>query len=118
MEENKIIIDEQENWQAVIEDIGDTIILWFLTKPSEIPIQGEVDEALEDIFGWETPIGIENLEMSMDDGSYSVYYGDLPEERYADLKPKIIDYLTSIYNEYKDRFVKRIETDLEEYDEL
>lgn len=115
---DKTIIDEQENWRAVIEDLGDTLVLYFITKPSGIPIQGEVDEALEDIYGWETPIGIGDLEMTMDDGSYSVYYGDYPQEQYAELRPKIKNYLTKIYTDNKKRFVKRIKADLEEYDKL
>ncbi len=116
--EDKIIIDEQKNWRAIIEDLGDTLVLYFVTKPSEIPIQGEVDEALEDIYGWETKTGIGNLEMTMDDGSYSVYYGDQPEEQYAELRPKIKEYLTKIYTDNKKRFVKRIKSDLKEYGDL
>ncbi len=116
--ENRLVIDEHKNWCAVIEDFEDTIVLSFLTKPSEIPIQGEVDEALEDVFGWETKIGIGELEMSMDDGSYSVYYGDCPEEEYEKLKPEIINYLISIYTKFKKRFIKRINADLKEYDDL
>lgn len=114
----KIIIDEQKDWRAVIEDLGDTLVLSFITKPSEIPIQGEVDEALEDIYGWETPIGIGDLVMDMDDGSYLVYYGDCPKEQHAELRPKIINYLTTIYTDNKSRFEKRIKADLEEYDRL
>jgi len=115
---DKTIIDEQKNWRAVIEDLGDTLVLYFITKPSEIPIQGEVDEALEEIYGWETKIGIGNLEMTMDDGSYSVYYGDYPKAQYAELRPKIKEYLTKIYTENKKRFVKCIKADLKEYGEL
>lgn len=114
----KTIIDEQKDWRAVIEDLGDTLVLYFVTKPSEIPIQGEVDEALEDIYGWETKIGIGDLEMTMDDGSYIVFYGDCPQEQYTELRPKIKDYLTKIYVDNKKRFVKRIKKDLKEYDEL
>lgn len=115
---DKTIIDEAEHWRAVIEDLGDTIVLNFVTKPREIPIQGEVDEALEDIYGWETKIGIGELEMTMDDGSYIVFYGDCPQEQYFELRPKIKEYLTKIYTENKIRFVKCIEADLKEYDEL
>lgn len=118
MEENNIIIDEQENWRAIIDDLGDTLVLCFETKPSGILIQGEVDEALEDIYGWETKIGVGDLEMEMDDGSYIVYYGDCPKEQHAELKPKIIQYLTSVYAENKERFAKCIEADLKEYDKL
>lgn len=116
--DDKTVIDEQKRWRAVVEDLGDTLVLYFETKPSEIPIQGEVDEALEDIYGWETKIGIGELEMTMDDGSYSVYYGDEPEEKYAELRPKIKEYLTKIYTENKKRFVKRIKADLKEYGDL
>lgn len=116
--EEKIIIDEQKDWRAIIYDLGDTLALCFETKPSEIPIQGEVDEALEDIYGWETEIGIGDLVMTMDDGSYIVYYGDCPEEQLAELKPKIIEYLTAIYTENKNRFEKCIKADLDEYDKL
>ena len=114
----KIIIDEEKDWSAVIYDFGETIALCFETKPSEIPIQGEVDEALEYIYGWETETGIGDLVMEMDDGSYLVYYGDCPEEQYADLRPKIINYLTAIYTDNKARFEKCIKADLEEYDKL
>ena len=115
---DKTIIDETKHWRAVIEDLGDTMVLNFVTKPSEIPIQGEVDEALEDIYGWETKIGIGELEMEMDDGSYIVFYGDYPQEQYTELRPKIKEYLTKIYTDNKKRFVKRIKADLKEYDTL
>ena len=118
MDEKRIVIDEQKKWRAVIEDLGDTLVLGFETKPSGIPIQGEVDEALEDIYGWETKIGIGDLEMTMDDGSYIVYYGDCPEEDHSELRPQIIKYLTAIYTDNKKRFAERIKTDLAEYDEL
>lgn len=118
MGENNIVIDEQKDWRAVISDLGDTLVLCFETKPSGIPVQGEVDNALEDIYGYETKIGIGDLEMLMDDGAYIVYYGDCPEEQIAELKPKITEYLKKIYNENKKRFTERIETDLAEYDEL
>ena len=118
MDKKRIVIDEQKNWSAIIEDLGDTFVLSFETKPSGIPIQGEVDEALEDIYGWETKIGIGDLEMMMDDGSYIVYYGDYPEDQLAKLKPKIIKYLTAIYTDNKKRFAKCIKADLSEYDEL
>lgn len=118
MDEKRIVIDEQKDWRAIIEDLGDTLVLCFETKPSGIPIQGEVDEALEDIYGWETKIDIGDLEMTMDDGSYIVYYGDCPEEQYAELIPQIIRYLTAIYTDNKERFVKCIKADLAEYDEL
>lgn len=114
----KTIIDEQKDWSAVLYDFGDTIALCFETKPSGIPIQGEVDEALEDIYGWETQTGIGDLVMEMDDGSYFVYYGDCPKEQHAELKPKIINYLTTIYTDNKSRFEECIKADLEEYDEL
>ncbi len=116
--DDKTIIDEQKDWRAIIEDLGDTLVLYFVTKPSEIPIQGEVDEALEDIYSWGTKIGIGDLEMCMDDGSYSVYYGDCPEEQYSELRPIIKEYLTKIYTDNKKRFVKRIKADLKEYGEL
>lgn len=118
MDKKDIIIDEQKNWRAVICDLGDTLALCFETKPSGIPIQGEVDEALEDIYGWETKTGIGDLEMTMDDGSYIVYFGDCPEEQHAQLKPQIIKYLTAIYTDNKKRFAKCIKADLAEYDEL
>ena len=116
--DDKTIIDEQKDWRAIIEDLGDTLVLYFITKPSEIPIQGEVDEALEELYGWETKTGIGDLEMIMSDGSYIVYYGDYPNNQYAELRPKIKEYLTKIYTDNKDRFVKCIQADLNEYDEL
>ncbi len=115
---DKTIIDETNCWRAIIEDLGDTIALYFVTKPSEIPIQGEVDEALEDIYGWETKIGIGELEMIMADGSYIVFYGDCPQEQYAVLRPKIKEYLTKIYTDNKKRFAKSIKADLKEYETL
>lgn len=114
----KTVIDEQKDWSAVIYDYGTTIALCFETKPSEIPIQGEVDSALEDIYGWETETGIDDLVMEMDDGSYLVYFGDCPEEQHVALKPQIIKYLTTIYTENKARFEECIKANLEEYDEL
>lgn len=118
--EEKLIIDEEKNWRAVIWDLGDTLSLCFETKPSEIPIQGEVDEALEDKYGWETKIGIGELEMEMemDDGSYIVYYGDCPQNQHEKLRPQIIEYLTKIYFDNKERFVNCISADLKEYDKL
>lgn len=118
MEENDIVIDEQKDWRALISDLGDTLVLCFETKPGGIPVQGEVDDALEDIYGYETKIGIGDLEMTMDDGSYIVYCGDCPEEQIEEFKPKIIEYLKKIYSENKERFAERIEADLAEYDEL
>ncbi len=116
--EERLIIDEQKDWRAVIYDYGETIALCFETKPSEIPIQGEVDSALEDIYGWETETGIGDLVMEMDDGSYLVYLGDCPKEQHAELKPQIIEYLKKIYTDHKPLFEKCIKADLDEYDEL
>lgn len=117
MEKDGIIIDERENWRAVINNYGETLCLSFETKPRGTTIQGEVDEALEDIYGWETKIGIEDLEMEMDDSLYLVYYGDCPKERHDELRPQIIAYLTKIYNENKERFEERILADLKDYEE-
>lgn len=114
----KITIDEQKDWRAVIRVLDDTITLGFETKPSEIPIQGEVDDALDGVYDYETKIGIYDLEMTLDDGFCIVYYGDCPQEKHAEVRPKIIEYLTNIYNENKKRFVKCIKADLKEYDEL
>ena len=118
MQEKEIIIDEQKHWRAKIYFVEDTIYLGFETKPSEIPIQGEVDEALEGVYDYDTKIGIGDLEMTIDDGFYMVYYGDCSEEMKAEVKPKIVEYLKNVYLENKKRFVKCIKADLKEYDEL
>lgn len=120
MENRDIVIDEQENWRAVIYFIGDdSICLGFETKPSGIAIQGNVDDALEDTHGYYVKnIGVEDLDMCMDDGFWVVYYGDCSEDKKQEVVPKIVDYLTALYNDNKKKFIKSIKADLKFYDKL
>ncbi len=56
MENKRIVLDdENKDWRAVL-DIYDTVVaLSFVTKPGEIPVQGDIDEVL----GWDDiPTGI------------------------------------------------------------
>lgn len=56
MENKRIVLDdENKDWRAVL-DIYDTVAaLSFVTKPGEIPVQGDIDEVL----GWDDiPTGI------------------------------------------------------------
>lgn len=116
--DKKIVIDEQKDWRAFIWVLDDTVSLGFETKPSEIPIQGEVDDALDGIYDYETEIGIGDLKMTLDDGFCIVYYGDCPKEQHEGIRPQIIEYLTNVYKENKKRFAKCIKADLKEYERL
>ena len=115
MDQERIVIDDSnEKWQAVL-DVGDTVaVLSFVTKPREIPIQGDIDEVL----GWDDiPTGIGDLVLFADDGFFAVDYADYPPEQVQELKPQLIYYFKELYEKNKKLFYDGVESTLKEYDE-
>ncbi len=112
MEQSDIVIDRQEGFIALIEDLGNVVTLSFYTNPEGNCIQGHVDETFELIYDYKISLDIENAEVLGDDGFLGVYLDDLTEEERQEAKPRIVEYLTAFYNEYRKRFERSLKRDL------
>lgn len=116
MENKRIVLDdENKDWRAVL-DIYDTVAaLSFVTKPGEIPVQGDIDEVL----GWDDiPTGIWDLTLFADDGSFLVDYADRTPEEIEEFIPELINYFKELYEKNKKKFAKGVKSTLKEYGEL
>jgi len=103
--EEHVIDDSNEKWKAVVV-LQDTVAaLCFETKPSGTPIQGNVDDTL----GYEEiKIGIGNLELTADDGSFIVDFVHFSAEQKQQIKQPVLKYLTKLYTDNKKKFSKNI----------
>ena len=108
---DRIVIDEQKKWIAVVEFSDDCANLAFETKDGYL-LQGDVDETLgfDDI-----PTGILDLSLSAADGRFYVFYDDYSEEEILQIKDDILIFLKNIYNENKKAFVKNIKNTIKYY---
>jgi hypothetical protein len=106
---NKIVIDStHRSWNAVIDGSDNTIWLCFEMKGSGVTIQGNVDNVLGNE---EFSIGIRQLKLFPDDGSFIVSLG----EREQGLHEKVCNRLIQLYRENKYRFEKSIKKDIKNY---
>ena len=118
IEKTDIVIDEQVNWRAVIEDLDNVVTLSFYTKPTGIPIQGEIHDALDKIYNYEDQISAYGVSVLSDDGFCGIYLDDLPKDKWKEVKPKMIEFLTDFYNKNKTEFSLQVIETLKDYDEL
>ncbi len=113
--EEIIIDDENKKWRAVVNFLDTVAWLSFVTKPSGIPIQGDIDDVLgfEDI-----PTGIDDLMLFADDGSFLVDFTGYTPERVQKIRQPLINYFKELYEKNKRLFKKGVKKTLKDYDEL
>ncbi len=110
----KIIIDDSnEKWQAVIDVSEKVVCLCFEKKKANSIVQGYVDETLgkENI-----PTGINGLEVLPDDGMFIIDFQDYSVEQAQVVKQPLIDFLTKLYEDNKNKFMKNISKDIKHYE--